>query len=277
MSAEGQAFVEKHSPYSGTTYMIHLRMGMLANETHGYRLFSGDKYLAELCRCSLKTLQRAREKMIDDGFLVMIRPATGQKPAEYEFIFKKVGGHFDQVGGHPDENGWTSEESAPIYVTKNESKESSSSTIKDPRLVEINSEHQRLCELLADLIESNGSKRPTVTKRWVNEMRLLVERDGRTTKQVENMIRWCQQDPFWRSNILSVTKLRAKYDQMRLKAVAESTSSAPVQTREDELAERRAQAMRERALLVEKESQQARQDAVPMPDELRRLKGKRVN
>lgn len=86
-----------------------------------------------------------------------------------------------------------------------------------------------LCDLLAKLIEDNGSRRPTVTAKWKTDMRLLHERDGRSFTQIENMIRWCQADDFWRANILSPAKLRAKYDQMRLRA----TSSARAYSHED--------------------------------------------
>lgn len=74
---------------------------------------------------------------------------------------------------------------------------------------------EHLCDLLADLIEANGSKRPTVTARWRDSCRLLVDVDLRTVAQVENAIRWCQGDEFWRGNVLSMPKLREKYDQLR--------------------------------------------------------------
>ena len=126
MSAEGQAYVERYSPYKGDTYMIHLRIGMLTNETHQNTLFSGDKYLAGLCRCSVKTVQRAREKMTEDGYLSLISPATGRKLAVYRVLFPSIGGHFDhlpdEIGGHLVPNRWTSEETSPIYVIESNSK-----------------------------------------------------------------------------------------------------------------------------------------------------------
>lgn len=76
----------------------------------------------------------------------------------------------------------------------------------------------RLCHLLADLIEANGSKRPKVTRTWLRDMDRLMRLDGRTPEQVESAIRWCQQDEFWRSNVMSPSKLRTRYDQMRLQA-----------------------------------------------------------
>lgn len=77
---------------------------------------------------------------------------------------------------------------------------------------------ERLCVHLADSIEANGSKRPTVTEAWRDAARLLLDKDGRTVEQVVRAIDWCQADEFWRSNILSMPKLRAKYDTLRLQA-----------------------------------------------------------
>lgn len=77
---------------------------------------------------------------------------------------------------------------------------------------------EQLCTHLADRIEGNGSKRPTVTKRWRTACRLLLDRDGRTEEQVRKAIDWCQDDEFWRTNVLSMPKLREKYDQLRLAA-----------------------------------------------------------
>jgi hypothetical protein len=77
---------------------------------------------------------------------------------------------------------------------------------------------QQICNYLADRIENNGSKRPTITKRWRDSARLLIDRDGRTPEQIRAAIDWCQSDEFWRSNVLSMPKLREKYDQLRLAA-----------------------------------------------------------
>jgi len=84
------------------------------------------------------------------------------------------------------------------------------------------SEHaERLCILLADLYEANGSKRPTITKQWLDAARLLIDRDERTPDQVERAIRWSQQDEFWRGNIESMPTLRRQYDRLRLAAERE--------------------------------------------------------
>lgn len=76
----------------------------------------------------------------------------------------------------------------------------------------------QLCEHLADRIASNGSKRPTITKRWLDAARLMVDRDRREIDKIHKAIDWCQDDEFWRSNVLSMPTLREKYDQLRLAA-----------------------------------------------------------
>lgn len=92
---------------------------------------------------------------------------------------------------------------------------------------------ERVCDHLAGRIASNGSKRPTVTARWRNAARLMLDRDGRSEVEVMRAIDWCQigtspAATFWRSNILSMPKLREKFDQMRLQA--EREQSAPAMT-----------------------------------------------
>ena len=78
---------------------------------------------------------------------------------------------------------------------------------------------ERVCTHLADRIEANGCKRPTITNRWRDAARRLMDLDNRTEAQVHNMIDWCTTDEFWRANILSMPKLREKYDQMKLRAM----------------------------------------------------------
>jgi hypothetical protein len=77
-------------------------------------------------------------------------------------------------------------------------------------------EVERLCVRLADRIEANGSKRPTVGASWRDAARLMLDRDDRTVEQVEYLIDWCQADEFWRSNILSMPTLRKQFDRLRL-------------------------------------------------------------
>lgn len=84
------------------------------------------------------------------------------------------------------------------------------------------SEAYKAAELLFNLILKNnphsrlhacqnGDKERTI-QRWARDIDLLISKDGQETSIIEEVIRWCQQDNFWRSNILSGAKLREKWD-----------------------------------------------------------------
>lgn len=77
---------------------------------------------------------------------------------------------------------------------------------------------KRVLDLLDEEIERNGGRRPQRSKKNIDAARLLLDRDGKTVEQVEAAIRWCQADEFWRANVLSMSKLREKYETLRLQA-----------------------------------------------------------
>ncbi|PRZ15166.1 hypothetical protein [Nesterenkonia sandarakina] len=82
--------------------------------------------------------------------------------------------------------------------------------------------HQRLTE--------NENKTPdTPPKAWLDAARLLLDRDKRPEAEIHRVIDWCQQDGFWKTNILSLPKLREKYDQLRLKAQEPQRPTGPPQ------------------------------------------------
>lgn len=94
----------------------------------------------------------------------------------------------------------------------------------------------RICDYLAEAVEENGSKRPAITKSWLTEARRMLDLDGRTEDEVIRAIDWCQRGEsdrarFWRPNVMSMQKLRAKFDQMRLQAAEESRAQQPRQSR----------------------------------------------
>lgn len=92
---------------------------------------------------------------------------------------------------------------------------------------------EQVCKLLADCIEANGSKRPTVTERWRDAARLLIDRDGKSPQQISWIIQWCQQDEFWRTNVLSMPTLRRQFDRLRLKAQQDSQPRVSKREREN--------------------------------------------
>ncbi|WP_312560896.1 hypothetical protein [Anaerospora sp.] len=79
------------------------------------------------------------------------------------------------------------------------------------------SEHMRLAEQLKFRIleHKKNFKYPSSLDQWANTIRLMIEQDNRSVREIETVIDWCQKDVFWQSNILSADKLREKFDQLQ--------------------------------------------------------------
>lgn len=75
-----------------------------------------------------------------------------------------------------------------------------------------------LSSLLLEKIKSrnNNFKEPNL-ETWGKDIDLMISRDARDPNEIKEVICWCQEDSFWRNNILSPGKLRKQYDQLVLK------------------------------------------------------------
>lgn len=82
-----------------------------------------------------------------------------------------------------------------------------------------------LAERLAERIHHNNPKavlKPSHTQAWAETIRLMRDRDGHTGDEIRSVIEWCQDDEFWRLNILSAAKLRAKWNTLTARMEAKS-------------------------------------------------------
>jgi len=77
------------------------------------------------------------------------------------------------------------------------------------------SDVEGLCRYFLQAIAKNGAK-ASITEKWRTEARLLLDKDQREPSEIRSVIDWSTSDSFWRVNVLSVPKLREKYDQLRL-------------------------------------------------------------
>lgn len=75
--------------------------------------------------------------------------------------------------------------------------------------------HMKLAALLWKCIQAHSPnlKKPNLDK-WANTFRLMMERDGREGKEIQDMIVWSTNHHFWYQNILSPDKLRKQYDRL---------------------------------------------------------------
>lgn len=88
-----------------------------------------------------------------------------------------------------------------------------------------------LAELLFNYIQDNGDKayhlKNSEIESWANTIRLMRTRDKRTHEGIKYLIDWTQKDEFWRTVILSPSKLREKFDQLVIKVKQQKEKQKP--------------------------------------------------
>lgn len=75
----------------------------------------------------------------------------------------------------------------------------------------------KLAQKLKDLIlkrDPNAQARRANLNQWAKEIDKILRLDDRQEQDVEAVIKWCQKDPFWQTNILSGKKLRMQFDRL---------------------------------------------------------------
>ena len=88
------------------------------------------------------------------------------------------------------------------------------------KIFEANSDPYLLAKFLEKCIAKNSPKFPQnepQLQRWAKDFDLMIRRDKIDADDIAKVIDWCQNDNFWRSNILSGKKVREKYQQLRMR------------------------------------------------------------
>jgi len=85
------------------------------------------------------------------------------------------------------------------------------------------------CLLRQKILDNNPRAKITENQvvAWGRQADLMLRVDRRTPEEISALIQWSQRDNFWKSNILSMGKLREKFDQLAMKQNAERGNNAP--------------------------------------------------
>ena len=74
--------------------------------------------------------------------------------------------------------------------------------------------NKKLAHLLLKLIRKNQNIKDPDLDKWANVIRLTIEADKHSGKEVQEMIVWATQHNFWSGVILSPSSLRKNWDKM---------------------------------------------------------------
>src|SRR5690625_2686986 len=86
---------------------------------------------------------------------------------------------------------------------------------RDSRKFTFDDTQYELASLLWEKVKANfpKTKKPNLES-WANDIRLMMEQDGRSVNEIKAVIEWSQKHDFWYANIRSARKLRSQYENM---------------------------------------------------------------
>lgn len=110
------------------------------------------------------------------------------------------------------------------------SSDSSAIANEDPPEPPPRDDVEQLCARVADHTAANSNQpRPTITKRWRDHARLLLDKDLAAENDplglALRVADWAAANTFWSSNILSMPKLRQEFARLRIQARQEWEAS----------------------------------------------------
>lgn len=99
--------------------------------------------------------------------------------------------------------------------------------------------HNKITEVAKDAGVEHLIKKANLQK-YADEFRKLIENDGVTKRLAKEVMDWVTQDPFWRTNILSASKLRKKFGELAIKMNAQKQQpkqqTKPIDPRDKDIA-----------------------------------------
>lgn len=102
-----------------------------------------------------------------------------------------------------------------VNNVKHEKNDKNKNPSRPKRVYDEQSVHYKLAfRLYQNILNNNPEYKQPNLQNWANDVRLMMEADNRTEEQIVYLMDWCQNDSFWKSNILSTSKLREKFDQL---------------------------------------------------------------
>jgi len=177
----------------------------------------------------LPSAARLRERHEKEGAPVPKEQLAG-------FLGQPIGNQRDSIGkpegslgfgsGSGSGSGSDKTSSSKVKSTSDQEKGSESALIGNAKKkTQPSHEAERLSALLQREIQRNKPDyriTPAQLRKWAVTADRMIRLDGRTEERIASNIRWAQQDEFWMANILSMDKLREKFDQLEMRRQASS-------------------------------------------------------
>ncbi len=111
MSAEAMGWVLRHSPFRGTTLLVHVCIADVVNDQHGNECWMTVQSLSRKARAGRRTVTTSLTELREAGFLTLLTEGLTGHPNRYRFEYPDVPVVYEtrarQIGATQSDNGVT--------------------------------------------------------------------------------------------------------------------------------------------------------------------------
>ncbi|MBY3628319.1 GntR family transcriptional regulator [Enterococcus faecium] len=185
----------------------------------GQRITSEQK-LAERWGVSRNTVRKFLSLLVEDDMISIEKSRKNgttykvNNYAIYQGFSEEKKQQTEQRAEHQKDN--------ELNINKNDKNDKNEKNNNNPRNSRKTREYadddpnKKLAILLLKLIRKNQNIKEPDLDKWANTIRLTIESDKRTGREVQDMIVWATSNDFWSGVILSPTSLRKHFDKMAI-------------------------------------------------------------
>jgi hypothetical protein len=231
------AYIANHSEIDAYTAILFGRLNSLSNK-YGC-CFASDKYLASISGCKDRVITDRLKKLKDLGFIQIFTKKDGFSwkrriftcnhyaaiPEDIQNMFTKgmsvpLEGHERAPYNNKLYNTYPFDSDPPSSSLCSEEEESclSRPKRKKPSASPPSADAEKIYDFfLRKLKERRKTFKDPKKEKWCAEIDKMLNQDKRSVEEVLEIIEWVIKDLFWRTVILSPSKLREKFDELVLK------------------------------------------------------------
>ena len=162
-------------------------------------------------------VRRSAKILKEKGFIdTKLKKANGSPTLHYKVSMDKLSESIlNKLKNRNQTNLGNDSEVSLVSLTVDDTLDDNSRDSTSRSKLKFETHHLKLAELLYKQIQNNSPNYPEPDlEKWANEFRLMMERDKRDGKEIQDLIIKTQSDNFWKKNILSPGKLRKQYDRL---------------------------------------------------------------
>ena len=162
-------------------------------------------------------VRRSAKILKEKGFIdTKLKKANGSPTLHYKVNMDKLSESIlNKLKNRNQTNLGNDSEVSLVSLTVDDTLDDNSRESTSRSKLKFETHHLKLAELLYKQIQNNSPNYPEPDlEKWANEFRLMMERDKREGKEIQDLIIKTQSDNFWKKNILSPGKLRKQYDRL---------------------------------------------------------------